>query len=172
MIDANLPEALAATVAADPCLARARLRLVAASPARAPRLRPLLGRAGAVLHLNRAEAEALAGRPLADAPEAARAMLALGAARAVVTDGPRPAADAAAGEALVAAAPPPVTLRRVTGAGDRFLAAHLAAELAGLGRAEALGRALAAAAAHVAAADEAPAGRPDPFALDQGKDHA
>ena len=45
--------------------------------------------------------------------------------RALVTDGPRPAsvADAAG---VVTSAPPEVMVTRVTGAGDTFMAAHIA----------------------------------------------
>ena len=51
------------------------------------------------------------------------------------------------------AAPPAVTVARVTGAGDCFLAAHLAAELAGQPREAALRQAVQAAAAHVSGKD-------------------
>jgi sugar/nucleoside kinase (ribokinase family) len=43
-----------------------------------------------------------------------------------------------------------VTVRRVTGAGDTFMAAHIVAERRGAGRPEALAAALRAASAHVA----------------------
>ncbi|WP_237168747.1 PfkB family carbohydrate kinase, partial [Paracoccus shandongensis] len=74
-------------------------------------------------------------------------------ARVLVTDGPRPAAEAMAGAPTLTVAPPPVTVARVTGAGDCFLAAHLAAELAGQPREAALHRAAEAAAAHVSGKD-------------------
>lgn len=150
VIDGNLPEPLLAALAGDRRLARAGLRCVPASPGKALRLRPLLAAGRATLCLNRAEAEALAGRPLADAASAAAALVALGAARALVTDGAGGAADAARGAPLLAAPAPAVIVRRVTGAGDAFLAAHLAAEARGADRPSALAAALAAAAAHVA----------------------
>ena len=50
---------------------------------------------------------------------------------------------------IICGRPPKVTVTRVTGAGDTFMAAHIAAELAGTDRAAALERALAAAAAYV-----------------------
>ncbi|HRO14755.1 MAG TPA: kinase, partial [Paracoccus sp. (in: a-proteobacteria)] len=49
--------------------------------------------------------------------------------------------------------PPAVPIARVTGAGDCFLAAHLAAERGGAGREQALAAAVSAAAAHVAGED-------------------
>lgn len=152
--DGNLTPAVFAELAADPCLAGAQLRLVPASPTKAQSLQPLLRHPQAIFHLNRLEAEALAGRSLADAAEAAGALLHMGVHRALVTDGPRAVADGLAGAPLLLRAPPPVVARRVTGAGDAFLAGHVMAELAGQDRAAALDAALNAAAAHVA---EAPA---------------
>ena len=102
VLDGNLP---------DPALAgflrreAASLALVPASPEKAARLAPLLARGAArpaALYLNRAEAEALAGRPFPDSRTAATALVALGAAEALVTDGLDP--EAALRTALAAAA--------------------------------------------------------------------
>ncbi|WP_134726791.1 PfkB family carbohydrate kinase [Paracoccus luteus] len=153
VLDGNLTRDQLAAAAADPALAAADLRVVPASPGKADRLLPLLGRPRATLYLNRAEAETLAGRPCPDAAAAAAAVAARGAGRVLVTDGPRPAACAVAGGPVLTAAPPRVTVARVTGAGDCFLAAHLVAEHGGADRQAALDAAVAAAAAHVAGAD-------------------
>ncbi|MFP4239281.1 MAG: PfkB family carbohydrate kinase [Rhodosalinus sp.] len=148
-LDGNLTLALLEEIATQPAFAAADLRVAPASPGKAERLLPFLRHARATLYVNRGEAELLAGRPLATAAEAARALLDRGALRAVVTDAARPAcAGSAAG--LVTATPPEVLVARVTGAGDAFMAAHVAAELGGADPETALGRALAAAAAHVA----------------------
>ncbi|MFP4406848.1 PfkB family carbohydrate kinase [Rhodosalinus sp.] len=148
-LDGNLTLALLEEIATHPAFAAADLRVAPASPGKAERLLPFLRHARATLYVNRGEAELLAGRPLATAAEAARALLDRGALRAVVTDAARPAcAGSAAG--LVTATPPEVLVARVTGAGDAFMAAHVAAELGGADPETALGRALAAAAAHVA----------------------
>ena len=72
--------------------------------------------------------------------------MARGAARVLVTDGSRPVAEAMVGAPVLTYAPPTVTVARVTGAGDCFLAAHLAAELAGQPRDAALRQAAEAAA--------------------------
>lgn len=153
VLDGNLPEAALRAVPE----AMRPVWLVGASPAKAARLRPHLARLRLALALNRAEAEALAGRQLADAATAARALLALGAARAVITDGPRPCADAGPGW-LVEVTPAPARAGpqgalRVTGAGDAFAAAHIAATLAGAAPDAALSRALASAARHIAPAE-------------------
>lgn len=154
VLDGNLTEPVLAEITRDPCLAGADLRIVPASPDKAARLRMLIDHPRAIFHLNRAEAEALAGRGLPDAARAAEAVVALGARRVLVTDGARPAADAAQGAPTLADTPPPVAALRVTGAGDAFLAAHLAAESRGAGRAEALTQALRAASAHVSGKDQ------------------
>jgi len=150
VIDGNLAPEVVAAMADDPALAGCALRLVPASPVRAERLAPLAGHPAAMLHANRAEAAALTGRPCPDAPAAARALRAAGWARALVTDGAR-AAACACGVALHTARPPRVAARRITGAGDALIAAHIAAEHAGATPPEALRAALAAAADHVAA---------------------
>lgn len=153
VIDGNLTAEILAGIADDRCLAGADLRIVPASPDKAPRLKQLITHPRATFHLNRAEAEMLAGRTFDHALDAAEAVVALGARRVLVTDGPRPAADAARGEPGLSKAPPPLATRRVTGAGDTFLAAHLAAELRGADRAKALECALSAASAHVSGKD-------------------
>lgn len=144
------PDTLAAL--AQSCIPQAApLRLTSAAPAKAPRLRPFL-QAQATFTLNRHEAESLLDRPLPDSVTAARALLNAGAARAIITDGPRAATDTDAAR-TVTLPPPPVAAQRVTGAGDTFLAAHLAAELRGLDRHAALSHALDAAAHHITTSD-------------------
>jgi pseudouridine kinase len=148
-IDGNLTEALLAEIAASPHFAVADLRLVPASPGKAERLRPLLRHPRATLYVNLEEAGLIAGRPCATAREGAAALLEAGARRVVVTDGTGEAVDASRDEA-VGATPPVVEARRITGAGDTFMAAHIAAELAGAARQAALSAAVAAAARYVA----------------------
>lgn len=147
-LDGNLTVALLAEIAESPLFARADLRLAPASPGKAERLRALLGHPGATFYLNREEAGAIAGAAVRSAAEGAEAVLAAGAARVLVTDGAGACADGSA-EGVILAVPPRVTVRRVTGAGDTFLAAHLVAERAGAGRRAALERALAAAADYI-----------------------
>ena len=83
----------------------------------------------------------------------AKAVVARGAARVLVTDGPHAVAEAMAGAPTLTVTPPAVTVARVTGAGDCFLAAHLAAELNHQPRDAALRQAVDAAAAHVSGKD-------------------
>jgi pseudouridine kinase len=146
--DGNLTEAtLDALVGAAP---GAVIAFVAASPEKAPRLAGAVRGGRGVLYLNRREAERLAGRAFGDSGSAATALVALGAARAVVTDGPRTASDAGK-DGCVTRVPVPIGRRSLTGAGDAFVAAHLDAVLAGEKPAAALDAGLAASARHIVA---------------------
>lgn len=155
VLDGNLTAGLLADLAAAPLLARADLRLVPASPGKADRLVPLMQAPNATLYVNRAEAGLMLGRVVHDAVTGADALVAAGAARVLVTDGAAGAAEARRGHAPRFLAAPAVPIVRVTGAGDCFLAAHLAAELRGAEPEAALNAAVAAAAAHVAGKDPA-----------------
>jgi sugar/nucleoside kinase (ribokinase family) len=148
-LDGNLTVALLAAISVSPLIAAADLRVAPASPGKAERLLPLLQRSGAVLYVNLFEARVLGKADYPDAAAAAEGLLARGAARVLVTDGGRLAADGASGAGVVTGAPPPVLVTRVTGAGDTFMAAHLVAERRGAGRAVALQAALKAAADYV-----------------------
>jgi sugar/nucleoside kinase (ribokinase family) len=152
VVDGNLTPALLAAIAQSELFARADLRVAPASPGKADRLLPFLGHPGAMLYVNLEEAGLLCGTVFSDAAAAAAALVARGAPRALVTDGARMAAEAT-GTDILTAMPPRVAVRRVTGAGDTCMAAHVVAERRGATRAEALARAVAAAAAFVAGED-------------------
>jgi sugar/nucleoside kinase (ribokinase family) len=144
--DGNLPaEVLAAALDAAPGAA-----FVPASPRKLAALGALLFARSVTLYLNRAEAEALCGRGFPDSRSAAQAVWARGAREVVVTDGAAPA-TATDGAGLVTLAPPRVASpTSTTGAGDAFVAAHLAAAADGLDARASLAAGLDAAARHVA----------------------
>jgi sugar/nucleoside kinase (ribokinase family) len=148
-LDGNLTQILLERIATAPELARADLRVAPASPGKAERLLPFLTHPRAVLYVNLEEAGLLAQTPFPDSTTAAEALVARGAKRVLVTDGGRPAAEALADGPTLSRQPPEVLVTRVTGAGDTFMAAHIAAEAAGADRAAALARALQTAAAYV-----------------------
>jgi len=148
-LDGNLTETLLAEIAVSPLFERADLRVAPASPGKALRLCPLLTHPGATLYVNLAEARQIGLCPEADAPGAAEAMLARGAGRVLVTDGANPCAMGTAGEGIRIGHPPQVQVRRITGAGDTFMAAHIVAERAGASAAAALTAALKAAADYI-----------------------
>ncbi len=147
-LDGNLSEDLLAAIATGPWLSAADLRVAPASPGKAVRLLPLLRHPRAVFYVNLEEAGLLLGAKPLDAGAAARALVDRGAFRALVTNGGMTCAMAGA-DGVIEAAPPRVAVTRVTGAGDSFMAAHIAAELRGERGERALRSALVAAAAHV-----------------------
>ncbi len=136
MVETNLPETLLKAIAAR----EDRPPLVAnpVSEAKVPRLAPILSSL-ATLYCNRREAEVLCDAAFGDARAAASALRDRGVARAVVTDGAAEAADDGPGGG-VAAHPPPLANKSVTGAGDAFMAGHLAAALTGAPPAAAMER--------------------------------
>jgi len=152
-LDGNLTSDLLAQIARAPAFAAADLRLAPASPGKAARLAPLLAHPRATLYVNLIEANILAGAGCDTADAAAGALMALGAQRVLVTDGAKPCALAEQGAPCLTAQPPSITPKRITGAGDTFMAAHIAAERRGMAGELALQAALAAAATYVSGMD-------------------
>jgi pseudouridine kinase len=148
-LDGNLTAALLSHMARAPLLAQADLRVAPASPGKALRLLPFVQEGRGTLYVNLEEAGLLCERSFESAQDAAMALRARGALRAVVTDGGNSACFSAQ-DSLLSQTPPPVTVTRVTGAGDTFMAAHIAAELRGQTAQDALSTALDAAALYVA----------------------
>ena len=148
-LDGNLTEALLTEIAHDPAFADADLRLAPASPGKAERLRPLLEHPRATFYVNREEAGLIARRTFITAADAARGLVERGAARVIVTDGGDTAAEGTP-DGILEAKPPSVLVTRVTGAGDTFMAAHIAAEARGEDREQALLSAQDAAVDHIA----------------------
>ncbi len=147
-LDGNLTESLLDEIARSPAFRAADLRIAPASPGKAERLMPFLRAGRGTLYVNLEEAGILCQTRFDAAPDAATALLARGAARALVTDGGETTCDGHP-DSILSLRPPEVLVTRVTGAGDTFMAAHIAAELGGADRRGALGRALDAAAAYV-----------------------
>ena len=147
-LDGNLTEDLLRHIAVSPLFAAADLRVAPASPGKAERLLALMGHDRATLYVNLEEAGILCHTSFDTAADAAAALVARGVPRALVTNGGDAAADATA-EGVITQAPPAVLVTRVTGAGDTFMAAHIASETEGMDRPAALSRALQAAATYV-----------------------
>ncbi|PIE12758.1 MAG: kinase [Rhodobacterales bacterium] len=147
-LDGNLTWTLLDHIAGDDRFAHADLRVAPASPGKAERLLPFLRHGRAVLYVNLEEAGLLCQCEFNEAAKAAEGLLARGAARVLVTNGGETACEGSA-EGVIELTPPEVLVTRVTGAGDTFMAAHIAAEVRGMGRREALERALKAAADYV-----------------------
>jgi len=138
VVDGNLTETLLARIAQDPLLQQGDLRICSASPGKATRLRCFLGGARVTIYCNKHEAEFICASEFATAADAALALTAAGAWRAIVTDGVKPAADVQRGQPLIVARPAKVQIKQITGAGDVFMAQHILAELDGAPPEEAL----------------------------------
>ncbi len=147
-LDGNLTADLLNRIATSPLFEKADLRVAPASPGKAERLLPLLACPHATLYVNLEEAGLLLNAQFSTARAAALALLERGAAEVLVTNGGEEAAHARATGVLIAR-PPSVLVTRVTGAGDTFMAAHIAAEGRGEPAERALETALGAAATYV-----------------------
>lgn len=129
--EGNLPQSTLAHIASAPEFIVADLRLAPASPGKAERLAPFCGHHSATAYLNLFEANILLDKVLKTTAQAAEELNRTGLYRAIVTDGPNPASVAVNGN-VTTLPPPDVTVLRVTGAGDVFMASHIAAEIQGL----------------------------------------
>jgi sugar/nucleoside kinase (ribokinase family) len=147
-LDGNLTLDLLAEMARSPLLTHADLRVAPASPGKAMRLSPFIQAKRGTLYVNLEEAGLLCQTTFDTSRDAAATLLDRGAVRAVVTDGGNPATVGQA-SGLITQVPPAVSVTRVTGAGDTFMAAHIAAEIHGAAADAALTQALAAAAQYV-----------------------
>ena len=147
-LDGNLTVELLQTIASSPLFARADLRVAPASPGKAERLLALLGHPSATLYVNLEEAGLLCQTTFDDSATAAAGLIKRGAHRVLVTDGGKSASEGTVGD-IITQTPPAVMVTRVTGAGDTFMAAHIASEAQGMDRDAALTRALNAAATYV-----------------------
>lgn len=147
-LDGNLTRDLLADIAKSPLFSASDLRVAPASPGKAERLLALVGHPSATLYVNLEEAGLLCQTNFATATDGANALIKRGVYRTLVTDGGNPAAEGhSAG--IRTAQPPEVLVTRVTGAGDTFMAAHIASEVQGMDPQSALERALNAAATYV-----------------------
>ena len=147
-LDGNLTEDLLHDIAASPLFTAADLRVAPASPGKAKRLMALRHHPSATLYVNLEEAGLLCNTVFQSSSEAAAGLIAQGSHRVLVTDGGKSASEGV-GDSIITLTPPEVLVTRVTGAGDTFMAAHIAAESAGADRETALARALRAAATYV-----------------------
>jgi sugar/nucleoside kinase (ribokinase family) len=129
-LDGNLTTALLENISRSASFKSADLRIAPASPGKAERLTPFLSHPTATLYVNLEEAGLLMHNTFKNSQDAAKALVERGVHRALVTDGPRHATEASASY-IISELPPEVLVTRITGAGDTFMAAHIAAEVDG-----------------------------------------
>ena len=138
IVDGNLSAGTLAELSGSGPLEGIHMRFAVASDGKAERARAFLGRRRTTIHLNRVEAEMIAGREFDGSAAAADFLVKAGLERVVVSDLRSGLADCDR-TGLVSVNPQRTDrMVRVLGAGDRLLAAHLVAEFRGLSRHDAL----------------------------------
>ena len=147
-LDGNLTTSLLRSISDDPLFAKADLRIAPASPGKAERLAAVLTHPGATLYVNLEEANILCQSKFTKTVDAAECLISRGAHRVLVTNGGLETCDGSI-EGMITRSPTEVLVARITGAGDTFMAAHIASELRGDTREQALEAALDAAATYV-----------------------
>jgi sugar/nucleoside kinase (ribokinase family) len=152
-LDGNLTTDLLSHIAVDPLFEHADLRIAPASPGKADRLLPFIKAGRGTLYVNLEEASTICGASFTESAQAATALLAAGAARVAVTAGAGPVTVAGPNGSLTQT-PPKVDVKRITGAGDTFMAAHIWAERLGHPPEACLTKALATTALYVAGETE------------------
>lgn len=148
-LDGNLTDDLLRQISVMPRFAQVDLRIAPASPGKALRLKHFLSHPTGTIYVNRREAEILLNAQLETSSQAAEALMAQGLNAAVVTDGSNPATLARRDAPVVSLCPPSVDVVRLTGAGDTFMAAHIAADHGGLSGQDGLQSALDATARYI-----------------------
>lgn len=155
VLDGNLSEEVLEEISISPYFSACDLRLCPASPGKGKRLKPFLGLMNATFYCNLQEAEILCEAEFETAEAAVVGLLSMGAKRAIVTHGGLSVCDGRAPNHTVLYKPPKIEVKRVTGAGDTFMAVHIAAEMENRSTEKALQQAVEAAAAFVNGKDSA-----------------
>ena len=115
------------------------IRIASASSSKVKRLEPFLRHPNVTFYCNIAEAENLCDLSFQNTEQASTYLLKKGLGRAIVTNGDKHICDASINQEPISIAPPKVTnIKHITGAGDYFLACHIANEINQLGKETAL----------------------------------
>ena len=150
ILDGNLSPSILSKIAQNKNFMNYDVRIVSASPAKASRLQPFLSLSNTTIYCNKNEAEKLCKLAFKDTRQASTHLLKDGLRRAIVTDGANPICDLKINHEPILISPPKVKyIRHVTGAGDYFLACHIANEINQLKKENALTQAAKSAANYV-----------------------
>ena len=150
ILDGNLSPIKLSKIAKNKNFMNYDVRIVSASPAKAIRLQPFLNLSNTTIYCNKNEAEILCKLVFKNTKEASSHLLKKGLGRAIVTDGANPICDSTINQKPILILPPKVKyIRHVSGAGDYFLACHIANEINQLKKENALAQAAKSAAKYV-----------------------
>ena len=129
IVDGNLKSDLLNNLAADSFYEKFDLKIVPASPGKASRLTPFITKGNVTLYLNLSEAKVLCGLNFSDTVSAAIELINYGVGKVIITNGQNTVSMASRATGVLSVTPSKIRVKRLTGAGDAFLAAHVKAEM-------------------------------------------
>ncbi len=129
IVDGNLKLDLLNDLSVDSFYEKFDLKIVSASPGKASRLAPFITKRNITLYLNLGEAQILCGINFSDTASAAIELMSHGVGKVIITNGQNKVSMASKATGLLSVTPPKIKVKRLTGAGDAFLAAHVKAEM-------------------------------------------
>ena len=139
VLDGNLSISTLSKIAKNKKIMNYDIRVASASSSKASRLKPFLSLPNVTIYCNMTEAENLCDLSFQNTEQASTYLLKKGLGRAIVTNGDKHICDASIYHEPISIVPPKVTnINHITGAGDYFLACHIANEINQLGKETAL----------------------------------
>ena len=130
VLDGNLSTSTLSKIAENKKIMNYDIRIASASSSKAFRLKPFLDLPNATIYCNMAEAENLCNLSFKDTRQASTYLLKQGLGRAIVTNGGKQICASSVYHEPITISPPKVkNISHITGAGDYFLACHIANEI-------------------------------------------
>ena len=151
-LDGNLSESLLSKFNSDTLFRSLDIRNAPASPGKAKRLKSCLNGNIKTIYVNLEEANLMLNQTFLSSRAAAKALAVNNSTRVIVTNGPENV-TLITDDKLVSAKPPKVKVRRITGAGDIFMASHIQAEMEGYKHLDAIEFALNQTAKYISSSD-------------------
>ena len=129
VLDGNLSTSTLSKIARNKKVMNYDIRVASASSSKANRLKPFLSLPNVTIYCNMAEAENLCNLSFKNTKQASTYLLRKGLGRAIVTNGDKHICDSSVNQEPISILPPKVkNIKHITGAGDYFLACHIANE--------------------------------------------
>ena len=129
VLDGNLSTSTLSKFAENKKFMNYDIRIASASSSKAFRLKPFLSLPNVTIYCNMAEAENLCNLSFKNTKQASTYLLKKGLGRAIVTNGDKHICDSSVNQEPISILPPKVkNIKHITGAGDYFLACHIANE--------------------------------------------
>ena len=130
VLDGNLSTSTLSKFAENKKFMNYDIRIASASSSKAFRLKPFLSLPNVTIYCNMAEAENLCNLSFKNTRQASSYLLKKGLGRAIVTNGDKQICASSVNHEPIIILPPKVqNIKHITGAGDYFLACHIANEI-------------------------------------------